>query len=74
MVVCWTELRHPFSGCLYHSFSTKGIKPDEVSNKSATNISYTVVYEQSKWFKNDKRILFLGYFDSRGHFLPIKIQ
>ncbi|RIX52784.1 hypothetical protein D3P08_12330 [Paenibacillus nanensis] len=30
---------------------------NEVSDDSAINISYTVVYEQSKWFKNDQRIL-----------------
>lgn len=35
----------------------------EVSDDSAINISYTVVYEQKKWFKNDQRILKLLRFE-----------
>lgn len=36
---------------------------NEVSDDSATNISYTVVYEENKWFKNDQRILKLLRFE-----------
>lgn len=36
---------------------------NEVGDDSAINISYTVVYEQNKWFKNDHRILKLLRFE-----------
>ncbi|WP_214626838.1 hypothetical protein [Paenibacillus agaridevorans] len=36
---------------------------NEVSDDSAINISYAVVYEQNKWFKNDRRSLKLLRFE-----------
>ncbi|MFD0959676.1 hypothetical protein [Paenibacillus chungangensis] len=36
---------------------------NEVSDSSAVNIVYTVVYEQNKWFKNDQRIIKLLRFE-----------
>lgn len=36
---------------------------NRVSDDSAVNISYTVVYEQNKWFKNDQRIMKLLRFE-----------
>ena len=36
---------------------------NEVSDDSSINISYAVVYEQNKWFKNEQRILRLLRFE-----------